>query len=185
MRAVVLCRLCNSLAVAEEGRDYNPCRCGAIQARSDGRVVIVRSCGGERMPQRPLRPCQHPMCPRLTQDGWCDEHRPKRDHSRYDSKRRSAAKRGYGYKWRLAREAFLRQHPICECDECKRLGRILPAEVVDHIIPHRGDPALFWDTSNWRAMSKRCHDRKTALEDSGFVRRRRSTRQGEGGSRNS
>lgn len=137
------------------------------------------------MPQRPLRPCQHPMCPRLTQDGWCDEHRPKRDHSRYDSKRRSAAKRGYGYKWRLAREAFLRQHPICECDECKRLGRILPAEVVDHIIPHRGDPALFWDTSNWRAMSKRCHDRKTALEDSGFVRRRRSTRQGEGGSRNS
>lgn len=43
MRAVVLCRLCNSLAVAEEGRDYNPCRCGAILARSDGRVVIVRS----------------------------------------------------------------------------------------------------------------------------------------------
>jgi prophage lambdaSa04, HNH endonuclease family protein len=27
---------------------------------------------------------------------------------------------------------------------------------------------LFWDKTNWQAMSKRCHDRKTAREDGGF-----------------
>lgn len=39
---------------------------------------------------------------------------------------------------------------------------------MDHKIPHRGDAALFWDPNNWQAMSKPCHDRKTALEDGGF-----------------
>jgi 5-methylcytosine-specific restriction protein A len=44
----------------------------------------------------------------------------------------------------------------------------MPASVVDHIVPHRGDMALFWDRSNWQAMSKLCHDRKTARENGGF-----------------
>jgi 5-methylcytosine-specific restriction protein A len=32
---------------------------------------------------------------------------------------------------------------------------------------------LFWDRSNWQSMSKACHDRKTAREDSGFAGKRR------------
>jgi 5-methylcytosine-specific restriction protein A len=40
--------------------------------------------------------------------------------------------------------------------------------VVDHRIPHRNDPVLFWDRTNWCAMAKECHDRKTALQDGGF-----------------
>jgi len=121
------------------------------------------------MPDRPLRPCGRPGCPELTRDGWCDKHRPPKRVR--DDNRPSAAKRGYGRRWREASKAFLRQHPLCECEECRRLGRIRPAEVVDHIIPHRGDPKLFWDPNNWQALSKRCHDRKTALQDSRFVRR--------------
>jgi 5-methylcytosine-specific restriction endonuclease McrA len=39
------------------------------------------------------------------------------------------------------------------------------AQVVDHITPHRGDPAKFWDAANWQALCKRCHDRKTMTED--------------------
>jgi 5-methylcytosine-specific restriction protein A len=27
---------------------------------------------------------------------------------------------------------------------------------------------LFWDSSNWQAMAKVCHDRKTARQDGGF-----------------
>lgn len=27
---------------------------------------------------------------------------------------------------------------------------------------------LFWDSANWQAMNKECHDRKTASEDGGF-----------------
>jgi len=45
------------------------------------------------------------------------------------------------------------------------------AVVVDHIIPHRGDLALFWDEkNNWQALCHRCHSRKTAREDGGFGR---------------
>lgn len=39
---------------------------------------------------------------------------------------------------------------------------------MDHIIPHRGDQKLFWDKTNWQAMSGPCHSRKTASEDGGF-----------------
>jgi 5-methylcytosine-specific restriction protein A len=43
-------------------------------------------------------------------------------------------------------------------------GRLEPAIIVDHIVPHRGDPVLFWDEGNWAAMCKPCHDGKTARE---------------------
>lgn len=28
--------------------------------------------------------------------------------------------------------------------------------LVDHIIPHRGDQKLFWDTTNWQSACERC-----------------------------
>ncbi|WP_231555339.1 HNH endonuclease [Paracoccus sanguinis] len=34
-----------------------------------------------------------------------------------------------------------------------------PADVVDHITPHRGDEALFWNWSNWQALCAPCHNR--------------------------
>ncbi len=46
----------------------------------------------------------------------------------------------------------------------------MAATVVDHIVPHKGDQQLFWDTRNWQSMSKPCHDKKTAKEDGGFGR---------------
>jgi len=30
--------------------------------------------------------------------------------------------------------------------------------VVDHIIPHQGDYALFWDVSNWQGLCYRHHN---------------------------
>ena len=38
------------------------------------------------------------------------------------------------------------------------------ATVVDHITPHQGNQNLFWDTNNWQALCKPCHDRKTLSE---------------------
>jgi 5-methylcytosine-specific restriction protein A len=53
--------------------------------------------------------------------------------------------------------------------ECKAAGRVTAATMVDHIIPHRGDQKLFWDSEhNWQSGCKLCHDRKTAREDGGF-----------------
>ena len=54
---------------------------------------------------------------------------------------------------------------------CERRGVLTPATVVDHIIPHRGDMTLFWDSANWQPLCKSCHDSdKQMLEKSGEVR---------------
>ncbi|MEO8655078.1 MAG: HNH endonuclease signature motif containing protein [Ramlibacter sp.] len=73
--------------------------------------------------------------------------------------------RGYGYRWQQASKAFLCEHPLCQCEDCQEgAKRVTAATVVDHHIPHRGDERLFWDRSNWRAMAKPCHDKKTQAE---------------------
>ncbi|WP_325175849.1 HNH endonuclease [Paenibacillus profundus] len=76
----------------------------------------------------------------------------------------------YGRRWRKYREQYLDKHPLCVCDECKRREVPLPADVVDHIQPHKGDYKLFWAPANHQPMNKRCHDKKTATEDGGFGR---------------
>ncbi len=43
----------------------------------------------------------------------------------------------------------------------------MPATVVDHIKPHRGDPKLFWDQENWQALCARHHDRDKQREERG------------------
>lgn len=66
----------------------------------------------------------------------------------------------YNARWKRLRIKFLDEHPLCE--ECKRSGFVKEADIVDHIVPHRGDLILFWDEGNWQALCKPCHDRKTA-----------------------
>lgn len=84
------------------------------------------------------------------------------------SERGSSSHRGYGYKWQKARAAYLKKHPLCV--RCQQLGRTTAASVVDHIIPHRNDKALFWDKNNWQSLCKHCHDSyKQRLEKSGTV----------------
>lgn len=126
------------------------------------------------MPTLPPKPCRRPGCPGLCRDGsgYCEKHKGyadkiKRRHNREaDRKRGTAARRGYGHAWRNARAAYLRKHPLCV--ECQRNGLAVPATVVDHIKPHRGDMKIFWDRDNWQPLCKHCHDRKTASEDGGF-----------------
>jgi 5-methylcytosine-specific restriction enzyme A len=79
-----------------------------------------------------------------------------------DRQRPSAARRGYGPRWRRARAAYLARHPLCVT--CRDAGQLVPATVVDHVMPHRGDQKLFWDEANWAALCKPCHDAKTARE---------------------
>lgn len=77
-----------------------------------------------------------------------------------DTLRGSASARGYGRAWQRARLAFLARHPVCEC--AAACGR--PATEVHHRVPHRGDPALFWDPANWCALTRACHAALTARE---------------------
>lgn len=70
--------------------------------------------------------------------------------------RKSAALRGYGHKWRVAREIYLRSNPLCVM--CRADGYVVAATVVDHIIPHRGDMRLFWDMkNNVQSLCVHCH----------------------------
>lgn len=83
-------------------------------------------------------------------------------------KRPTAAARGYDSRWQEARREFLRSHPLCAKHFAD--GKLVPAMIVDHVVPHKGDYKLFWDRNNWQSLCKRCHDYKTATEDGGFGR---------------
>ena len=69
---------------------------------------------------------------------------------------KTTAERGYGKQWREARAAFLARFPLCAY--YAKQGRTVGASVVDHIRPHNGDAALFWDERNWQPLCKYCHD---------------------------
>lgn len=80
--------------------------------------------------------------------------------------KKTAAQRGYDYRWQQARAAYLREHPLC-CF-CQRLGLVVAATVVDHVTPHEGDHSLFWNRSNWQALCASCHSgTKQRLEAAG------------------
>lgn len=119
------------------------------------------------MPNKPARPCRYPGCPGLTRhkSGYCEKHL-KQTRRQSDKERGSAAARGYDRRWQWYARRFLAENPLCA--ECQSQGRITAAKIVDHIIPHRGDLTLFWDTTNHQSLCKECHDRKTAREDGGF-----------------
>lgn len=118
------------------------------------------------MPHSAPRPCTYPGCRALVTIGRCDKHRGAADRE-VDERRGSSHARGYTSKWRAARAVFLRANPLCA--EHQRNGQVMPAEEVDHIVPHRGDMRLMWSRSNWQPLCKSCHSRKTATEDSGFA----------------
>ena len=82
--------------------------------------------------------------------------------------RPSFQQRGYDARWTKARATFLGQHPWCVM--CMRAGQHLRATVVDHIVPHRGDPKLFWDEANWRPLCKPHHDREKQRAERGSAR---------------
>ena len=63
--------------------------------------------------------------------------------------RGGAAARGYDAHWRKARSAYLKRHPLC-AELLDKAAHSRPATVVDHILPHRGNDALFWDEKNWQ-----------------------------------
>lgn len=85
---------------------------------------------------------------------------------RIDTRRGSAASRGYNAEWRRFRVAHLMQHPLCVM--CLAEGVVTPATIVDHIDPPKGDMELFWRAGNHQSLCKPHHDRKTVLEDGGL-----------------
>ena len=57
-------------------------------------------------------------------------------------------------RWQRVRTLHRRTHPLCEM--CK--PRIVEAQVVDHVEPHRGDPEKFWDQANLQSLCLTHHN---------------------------
>jgi 5-methylcytosine-specific restriction protein A len=122
------------------------------------------------MPRRPKSICRQPGCGAVIDSpGWCKIHAKVKQQQ--DAKERGTAQeRGYTSRWSKARTTFLRKNPLCE--NCRIGGRVVPASVVDHIIPHKlkeaidsGDEQritqarqIFWNSDNWASLCKPCHD---------------------------
>jgi len=101
------------------------------------------------------RPPHICTCGRLVPHGQlcvCQIEAKRARNRRHDANRPTARERGYDSDWEKERKAFLICHPGCVV--CGA-----PATVVDHIIPHRGNTALFWDRYNWQPLCKDGHDR--------------------------
>lgn len=117
--------------------------------------------------------CAHKGCTEIAEEGsrFCKRHKgdAAAPSSRRETRSASASQRGYGYRWRKLRNWFIHAHPYCA--ECLKRGRFVAATDVDHIVPHKGDPSLFWNVENLQALCHECHSRKTASEDGGFGNR--------------
>ena len=72
-------------------------------------------------------------------------------------------------RWRRRSRAFLQANPLCVM--CTAAGRVTLAQLVDHIVPHKGDEELFWDEANWQPLCAKDHSAaKQAQEKSGRIR---------------
>ena len=113
------------------------------------------------MPTAARHACAHPRCPRLVERGRarCPEHERAYGGQRRETRPELRLYHDGGW-WRAFRKTFLAEHPLCV--DCGK-----PATVVDHVTPHRGDPAKF-RAGPFAARCAGCHSRKTALEDGGF-----------------
>jgi 5-methylcytosine-specific restriction protein A len=106
-----------------------------------------------------------PTCRELVPKGRCPTHTKTAQvqETRY-------TKGNYGRPWRRRREQYLEQTYPWWCaiqgPACTARGRMMERQEVevDHIIPHRGDPALRDDPTNYQVTCKACHSAKTATE---------------------
>lgn len=60
-------------------------------------------------------------------------------------------------RWRRLRWSVL-VRDLFACRRCGRPEADTSQLVADHVVPHRGDGALFWDETNLQCLCKRCHD---------------------------
>jgi 5-methylcytosine-specific restriction protein A len=103
-----------------------------------------------------MRFCARPGCPVLVQSGYCATHRPARPAPAYRSWYQTR-------EWRSLRALVLRLKPVCPGVDGVPCGD--PTTDVDHRVPHRGDPRLFWNVGNLDAY---CHQHHAVKTGRGF-----------------
>ena len=104
---------------------------------------------------RPLQYCTEPGCNVRVKRGRCDVHAiVRRESARPDLD----VRRWYRTeRWTRLRRAVM-VDAACQCAAC---GAVTLRIEVDHVVPHHGDPALFWNRANLQALCHDCHTNKT------------------------
>jgi 5-methylcytosine-specific restriction enzyme A len=70
-------------------------------------------------------------------------------------------------RWKQRRKRQLQREPLCAM--CAKAGRVVLAMVADHIRPHHGDLALFWDPDNLQSLCFTHHNSsKQSVERIGY-----------------
>lgn len=67
------------------------------------------------------------------------------------------------HRWRKLRAAQLEREPLCRY--CKRQGKVTVATVCDHVTPHRGDLAIFWQPGNYQSLCALHHNAAKQREE--------------------
>lgn len=69
--------------------------------------------------------------------------------------------------WRKVSKLKREQDPLCECEECKALGRVRIGHVADHIrglqflLDNNLDP---YDLNELQTMNNQCHNKKSGRD---------------------
>jgi 5-methylcytosine-specific restriction protein A len=113
--------------------------------------------------------CLRPGCSAKVPRGYCPAHRRVIEQQRGNSNAR-----GYTWSWGKRAKRFLAEYPLCGMrpggvapvmSRCHADGVRTPAQQVDHVIPHRGNPVLFEDSiGNWQSLCSSCGARKSQTE---------------------
>jgi len=74
--------------------------------------------------------------------------------------RLSAARRGFGHRWRKLRDAWLAKHPLCE--RCLAENKTTAATVVHHKVKHYGNPEILYNPDVLESICERHHNEATA-----------------------
>ena len=114
-----------------------------------------------------MKYCDEPGCGALVARGRCATH--ARD---VDRARGTFRARGYDARWDRRSRHFRSLYPLCGMrpgdqapvgSRCYDEQRVTLGALVDHVVPHRGDRARFWDEiGNWQTLCRACHSRKTS-----------------------
>ena len=129
------------------------------------------------------------MCRRCPEQefakGLCERHYHMEHYvplgPRKTKRSKNKVKRKKDERWERLSKRWLSRHPNCAA--CRREGRIVPAGIVDHILPKRHFPELKYDETNLQSLCQTrpysCHQRKTGYERRGiaidFIRMKRIT----------
>ena len=107
------------------------------------------------MPYKPRRPCSHPGCGKLAENGgqYCAEHQKSANKHYNKNERDPASNKRYGRAWKCIRDHYVIEHPLCEM--CLEKGHLTPVDEVHHVLPIASGGAH--EMINLMSLCKSCH----------------------------